>query len=247
MTLKPEEIKAENSRLEEELRRAIEKIDRLEAGAAALGKADDCKTKIISRRSKGEFEMKRPRRWLLTFLWTFPADIISWFFILLVRLTFGAKLFWIDGLWAELRWRSWPDRVWGKRWAGVTMAHGGIFASGRSGGKGVDTKTELHELVHVEQFEARMLASFVLGLSSVVMLLFAGYSGATMLWVGGSIWMVSWPLGYTASLVQAYLRGEDPYEGSYLEEAAYAIVEDIQTVHPNCRCDTVPLEDDGRR
>ena len=187
--------------------------------------------------------MEKPRRWALTFLWTFPADVISWFAILLIRLVFGSKLFWIDGLWVELRWRSLPDRIWGKKWAGATMAHGGVFASGRSGGKGIDTQIERHELVHVEQFEARMLAGFILGLAACISCLLGGAVN-TAPWAGLLIWMVAWPLGYTASLVQAYLRGEDPYKGSYLEEAAYALA---PPVHPNCRCDTVTLEDDGRR
>lgn len=164
--------------------------------------------------------MSRPKRWLLTFLWTIPADLIAWTFILFVRLFFGARLTWIDGLWVELSKDSFPERTWGRRWLGFTVAHGGILAAGRAGGPGADTDTEKHELVHVEQFEARMLSGFVLGLFCAITFLVEGCREAALI-SALTVWLASWPLGYAASLAQAHLRGEDPYRGSHLEEAAY--------------------------
>lgn len=164
--------------------------------------------------------MRRPKRWILTFLWTFPADIVSWAFVLLVRILFGARLTWLDGLWVELRANSLLERTWGKSWLGFSAAHGGIFAAGRGGGPGVDTDTEKHELVHVEQFESTMLVGFILGMFCAVAFLING-CGRHALIPSLIIWLASWPLGYAASVAQAYLRGEDPYRGSHLEEGAY--------------------------
>ncbi|MEN6368297.1 MAG: hypothetical protein ABFD77_01190 [Thermotogota bacterium] len=169
--------------------------------------------------------MRKPRCWLLTFLWTFPADAVAWVAILFVRLLFGSRLSWIDGLWVELRKGSFPDRTWGKSWLGVTLAHGGVLAAGRAGGPGADTDTERHELVHVEQFESRMLCGFVLGLLCAVSFLVDGCSEAAIA-CALFVWLLSWPLGYVAAMVQAYLRGEDPYSGNELEESAYAQTED---------------------
>lgn len=169
--------------------------------------------------------MRRPKRWLLTFLWTFPADILSWLAVLFIRLLFGRRLFWLDGLWVELREGSFPDATWGRKWVGATLAHGGVLAAGRAGGPGPDTGTERHELVHVEQFEARMLAGFVVGLLCITSFMIDGCAVAALV-CGAFVWLLSWPVGYTASMGTAYLRGEDPYRGSYLEESAYHEDED---------------------
>jgi hypothetical protein len=165
--------------------------------------------------------MRRPTRWLLTFLWTFPADVVSWLAILVVRILYGARLTWLDGLWVELRAGSLPDRTWGRRWAGVSLAHGGVLAAGRAGGPGEDTTTERHELVHVEQFETRMFAGFILGLLCLVSFLVDGCLDAAVA-CSLFVWLLSWPLGYAAAMGQAYLRGEDPYGGNECEESAYS-------------------------
>lgn len=164
--------------------------------------------------------MPKPKRWALTFLWTFPVDIVVWMMVVAVLVLWGAKLFWLDGLWVELRAKSFPDKQWGSRWLGVTLGHGGILAAGRAGGPGADTKTERHELVHVEQFEANMLTGFVLGLLCAVTFLVDGCQDAALV-SGLLVWILSWPLGYAAAAAQAYLRGEDQYSGNHLEESAY--------------------------
>lgn len=154
----------------------------------------------------------KPKRWILTFLWTFPPDVIAWLAVLLVRLLFGKRLFWRDGLWVEIREGSFPDATWGRSWSGVTFAHGGILAP--------RAKALPHELVHVEQYEVRMLCGFIFGIIfALASMTLAG------LVVSAFAWISAWPLGYAASLVQAYLRGEDPYKGSELEESAYSQME----------------------
>ena len=165
--------------------------------------------------------MRRPRRWWLTFLWTFPADVVTWAVVLLIRALWGARLSWLDGLWVELRERSWLDRTWGRRWLGFTLGHGGVIAAGRGGGPGADTETERHELVHTEQFEVVMLIGFVMGLVCAVTALVDGCCCAAVTsWL--LVWLGSWPLGYAAAAAQAYLRGEDPYTGNAWEESAYS-------------------------
>jgi len=165
--------------------------------------------------------MRRPTRWLLTFLWTFPADVVAWATILIIRVLYGARLSWLDGLWVELRAGSMPDRTWSRRWSGVSFAHGGVLAAGRAGDAGADTETERHELVHVEQFESRMFAGFIMGLICAVAFLVDGCLDAAVA-CSLFVWLLSWPLGYAAAVGQAYLRGEDPYLENEIEEAAYS-------------------------
>ncbi len=166
--------------------------------------------------------MKRPKRWWMTLIWTMPNDAIAWLVVLVTRILFGQNLYWIDGLWVELRKDSWPSRQWGRRWNGVTLGHGGIISAGRAGGEGADTRTEKHELVHVEQYESCMLVAFINAAVAGAALCAVGHWKAAVV-VGLILWMTAWPVGYLATLFQAYLRGEDPYRGSHLEEAAYSI------------------------
>lgn len=162
--------------------------------------------------------MRKPARWLLTFFWTFPADAVAWVAILIIRILYGAKLTWLDGLWVELRRGSLPDQTWGRKWIGVSLAHGGVLAAGRAGSS---ASAKRHELVHVEQFEARMFAGFIMGLVCMVSFLVDGCHDAAIA-SAVLVWLLAWPVGYAASMGQAYLRGEDPYRGNELEESAYA-------------------------
>jgi len=165
----------------------------------------------------------RPKRWWLTFIWTWQADLITFLIVLLLRALWGCALFWRDGLWVELKYRCWPVLTWYKRYGGTTFLHGGMLRFGR--------KALPHELHHVEQGEARMLAGFILGLVSAVIALHSGSSIMHCIFALEVPWLGSWLVGYFASLAQAYLRGEDPYRGSHLEEAAYALTEDEQEEH----------------
>ena len=161
----------------------------------------------------------KPRRWWLTLIWTWQADLVSILVALVFRVLWGRDLFWADGIWAELKEHSWPARTWYKRWNGTTLCHGGFISFGKH-------KCIPHELHHVEQCEARMLAGFIIGLASAAVTLFFDRNPWHALIALELPWFGVWPLGYLASLAQAYLRGEDPYYGSHLEEAAYALEDD---------------------
>jgi hypothetical protein len=158
--------------------------------------------------------VKRPKRYYLTFLWTGIWDVLLWVFLVLFRLFFGKRLFWQNGLWCEIRKGSWFYKVWAVLFSGMTLGHGGLYGPGVPGGPEIDTGTEFHEHIHVEQFEAAMLLSFVVG---VVMLI----SGSEW-WVSALVWLLGGSTAYYASLAQAWLRGEKPYRGSHLEESAYS-------------------------
>lgn len=125
---------------------------------------------------------------------------------------------WQDGLWCELREDSFFSRVW--NYAGVTLGHGGIYNHGRSGGPGVDTDTEQHELIHVEQYEVAMLVAFVAG-----QIIFWSRMDMVGLVFGAIFWVLGWYIVYGASMLQAWLRGETHYRGNVFEESAYSQVE----------------------
>lgn len=158
--------------------------------------------------------MKRPKRYYLTFVWTGVWDLILWVFILLFRVIGGCDLHWVNGLWCDIRPGTWLDKTWARKFAAITLGHGGLGRKGIFGGPGIDTDTEFHEHVHVEQFEAAMLLSFVVG---IVM-----FASGSEWWVSALVWNLGGALAYCASLLQAWLRGESPYRGSHLEESAYS-------------------------
>ena len=122
--------------------------------------------------------------------------------------------------------------IWGKwsTWGGTTLGHGGFYSPVSSknlvwngGDMALEeswTDTEEHENVHVEQFEASMLRSFITGLGAGTELTAFGHFIAgpiTFLFIW---WMGYWMMGI-ANWATAGLRGEDPYRGSHHEEGAY--------------------------
>jgi hypothetical protein len=110
-------------------------------------------------------------------------------------------------------------RTWYKRWGGTTFVWGGILAPGRAGDTEVlDTRTEFHEHVHAEQAEAAQLASFVYGLTIVV--INPNLGGAIH---GLVVWTSGAAVVYGCSMLQSWFRGEEPYRGNHLEEAAYGL------------------------
>lgn len=164
---------------------------------------------------------KKPGRYFWVFAWCFPGDIISWLIVLGSWAFWGTKLHWLGGLWFEFKENSWPMRTWYRRWAGTSFGHGGWYAPGRSGSTGIDTDVEAHEHVHSEQYEMSMLFGFISALA-VFVYHFAAY-GTFIVWLPLAIWTFSGVLLYQCSLATAYMRGEDPYRGSTLEEAAYSL------------------------
>jgi len=163
--------------------------------------------------------MRRPKRYWLTLLWVLPAALVSWVVVLWCWLWWGTRLHWCEGLWCEFKPTSWPMRTWYRRWGGTTFVWGGILAPGRAGELGViDTQTEIHEHIHLEQAEAAQLASFIYGLS--VLLMWRTTEAAIyglVIWVGGAAFI------YCCTMLQAWFRGEEPYRGNHLEEAAYGL------------------------
>ena len=161
--------------------------------------------------------MKKP--WYFSFIWLvcLPSDIIVWLATLVVWALWGTKLHWCNGLWCELKESSWPARTWYKPWGGTTFGHGGFYNDGLSGEKGIDTYIEFHENIHVEQYEAGMLRTFIIALA---ILIFTGN------WIlAGAIWISGGLLTFGPNWLTALLRGEPAYRGSHHEEAAYAQTE----------------------
>ena len=174
---------------------------------------------------------KHPKRYWLTYSYTWPYDIITWSIVLFIWLLWGTKLHWLEGLWCELKPKSWPMRTWYKEWAGTTFGHGGFYAPGKAGEKGIDTATEFHEHVHVEQYEGAMLHSFIYGVTAFLTLAYCGHIFTGV--VGGSvIWLSGGALSYGCSAIQAVLRGEAYYLGGTKEESAYAQTEKWKKKRP---------------
>lgn len=170
---------------------------------------------------------KRPKRYWFVYLWTGVYDVISWFFLLSAWALWGTKLQWQWGVWFEWKKGSWPVRTWFKNWGGTCVGHGGWLSPGLLGGPGIDTKTEFHEHSHSEQFETVMLLGFLMALSVVARFWIVGYSMALPDWVlVFCIWNLSSPVSVLCAMLVAKLRGEDPYRGSSLEEAAYALADE---------------------
>lgn len=187
---------------------------------------------------------KRPWRYFLIYLFTFPADIIVWFVVLFIWLLWGTKLEWNEGLWCELKKNSWPARSWYRlkikgeyvklpekyysvhgewlTWGGTCFGHGGFYGPGKAGERGIDTRTEYHEHIHVEQTEVALLLSFLQAMV-VFGALFYLRQPKLALWIGGGVWIVGFLFKAMSGGIVAWLRGEDPYRGSTHEEAAYAL------------------------
>lgn len=165
--------------------------------------------------------MRTKRHWL-TFLWTFPWDILAWFALLLIRAILGKESTWVEGWWVILREDSFFVKKLYRNYGGTTFGHGGIL---RGSVNSVATANTLkHELVHVEQFEATMLTGFVITIALTVTLLAMGIT--PVWWISVALWVLSWPIAYSCAALQAVVRGEPGYKGSTLEESAYALVRD---------------------
>jgi len=163
--------------------------------------------------------MKKLR--FLIYIWCLPWDILAWLVILLMWSIWGTKLRWEDGLWFEFKRDSWPSRTWYNPWAGTTFGHGGILGYGHSGKKGIDTKTEKHEHIHVEQFEVVMLSHLLMALLFIFFTEYNGYS----LFIFFTIWLSGGFLNYLIGGIVSLMRGKSFYTGNIKEMAAYAITD----------------------
>lgn len=194
--------------------------------------------------------MKTWRHLILYFV-CLPVDLLSWTVILFMRAAWGERLEWetpkaigrpggpvlsvdlSEGSW-PVSPGTWPKGWYLKReskkepshprtWGGTTLGHAIFYGPGRRAPLGLPwAPVQVHEHVHVEQFEAAMLRSFLVGLAVAVLAHLWGQS--TAFWIlGGVIWFLGYPLMGAANWTTALLRGEDAYRGSHHEEAAYAI------------------------
>lgn len=147
---------------------------------------------------------------------------VAWPTILLIRLFWGENLRWeapptpLPGgaaLTCDLRPDSWPARTWYKPWGGTTLGHG-IFYGAHITKEGVWGRVQVHEHVHVEQFEVAMFGSFLSGLAAALI----GHSifGGLAVWWAGYLFMA------VCGWLVAIMRGESPYWGSTHEESAYS-------------------------
>lgn len=177
---------------------------------------------------------------IILYVTSFPMDLFGWFVVLLMRLLWGENLRWEspfrDGggrpggpvLTCDLKPGSfpvaqgrWPKGFYlhrrdGKEpvsWGATTFGHAIFYGPGR---RKPDRwlPIQVHEHVHVEQYEAAMLGSAIAGL---IVALFG------MSWIGLVLWALGGLFMGTANWTTAVLRGEDAYRGSHHEEAAYAI------------------------
>ena len=166
-----------------------------------------------------------PKRRALLYLVSLPADILwGWPIILLIRLLWGKNFEWeSEALVCDLRPESWPARTWYTRWGGTTLSpHAIFYKDGLRNSPGKPwAGIQVHEHVHVEQGEASCLRSFLVALGTSVLLLTLGHSWPA-LWAGLILWILGYPLMGIANWGTAWLRGEEPYEGSNHEESAYA-------------------------
>jgi hypothetical protein len=146
----------------------------------------------------------------LRYVITLPADIVSLLIVLFIRVAWGSRLNVESGcIVVTLSSGSWPMRAWYRGWAGTTFCHSIMLAPLTPDGR---ARVLAHELVHVEQVEARMLAGLLFGI----------VIAATWHPVAGVIaWALSSVLNYVAAGVVAVLRGKSFYRGNAYEVAAY--------------------------
>lgn len=177
-------------------------------------------------------------RWqLLLYMTSLPMDIVGWLVVLFVRVAWGENLRWespyartggkLPGgpvLSCDIRAGSfpvtagrWPRGFYLQRrnasWRGTSIGHSVFYGPGWSRLKGW-APTQVHEHVHVEQYEAAMLGAFVLGVALALV---------GMPIIGAFVWSTGGLVMLLANWTTAMLRGEDAYRGSHHEEAAYAI------------------------
>ena len=159
-------------------------------------------------------------RWI-TYLYTLIWDIPIWILIILMWALWGTKLQWNEGLWFELKKGSCFYRSIYEGWGGTTLGHGGWYAPHYTGGKGIDQPVEFHEHVHVEQYEAGMLRSFIWAVAVFILLFKLGHLQEAII-AGLAFWFSGGLMTWIPNWLQAKVRGEKAYLGSHHEEAAYA-------------------------
>lgn len=116
------------------------------------------------------------------------------------------------------------DRETEHAWGGTTLGHAIFYGpEGRVDADAVLmwSRTQAHEHVHVEQFEAAMVSSFLAAVGVGIALAALGHPLAALL-VAGVLWSSGYLLMGAGGWAAAFLRGESPYSGSAHEESAYS-------------------------
>lgn len=139
----------------------------------------------------------------LLYLLTAPG-FLGWLFPILAMATYAAKSpRMLPGLVLAAEWRPWAAKLW--KWS-TTFGRGVVLHPERS------EATIRHELVHVAQFEDRILLAFFVALVLATVLPVSWALGA---WISGLAWMAP-------NFLSAVLRGGHVYYDAEHEEAAYA-------------------------
>jgi hypothetical protein len=179
-----------------------------------------------------------------------PWDLLMWGLVLVIRALWGTRLEWenpreniaIDrskvpggpSLTCELKPGSFPvtpgkwPKGWylkgGRSWGGTTLGHAIFYGPKKRPEKGKPwAPVQVHEHIHVEQYEAAMLRAFVIA----VLVAAVGQSIASY-WLAGAVWFTGYFQMGAANWTTAWFRGENPYRGSHHEEAAYALDDDYE-------------------
>jgi len=155
-----------------------------------------------------------------------PMDLIGLTIVLTVGILWGKKAnamgFDNRVFWAQIDEDSWPGKTWYRPWGATTFAHNVMF-----GRNGQIHRPDLwaHELNHVEQYEAEAVqATAIVSVFGLLKLL--GIPAEALLYMFMMFLMAFNGLTvFGSAMITAWLRGEDAYSGSHLEEASRARVE----------------------
>lgn len=151
--------------------------------------------------------------WLRLFFILPYAITVSYPFALLTRLFFGGSLKWHDKivLSNEFPADGWFARGPYKRWGGTTLGVGIMFKHPKRSSE----RTFKHEMHHVAQALAAAIAGFIQG---VAVLIFSGDWKLAIF-----VWWLAPILIFVGGWIDALLRGEPAYRGSFHEVGAYAV------------------------
>lgn len=193
--------------------------------------------------------MRRKTHWILYGI-CLPWDLVAYLTVLLIRLFWGKGLRWETPpdakergggpcLTCQMKEGSLPVRKgtfpvgWylhdrttdpPRPWGGTTLGHGifyGPYGRYDDDPNNTWTRTQEHEHYHVEQHEAAMVGSFIMGLATFIVLLALGHPVAASA-LGVSLWASGYLLMGAGGWLTAMLRGEKAYRGSQHEESARA-------------------------
>ena len=76
----------------------------------------------------------------------------------------------------------------------------------------------------IYEYESAMLRSFLAGLAVTSLAIGAGVAPVGI-GLGVCIWILGWPIHIASNSFQAWMRGEDPYEGAEHEEGADGVMQ----------------------